>query len=107
MKSWPVFIKSVKEKRFTGCVVSSTADLVGKGCLSENFLVICGNALDMKLEYCLFVCCREILDVRHYQRDWLIASDRLVVESVVNSYVLTSSGYVTDYVVNDDKRTIL
>ena len=55
MKSWPVFIKSVKEKRFTGCVVSSTADLVGKVCLSENFLVICGNALDMKLEYCLFV----------------------------------------------------
>mgnify|MGYP000918570757 CR=1 FL=1 len=56
MKSWPVFIKSVKEKCFTGCVVSSTANLVDKGCLSENFLVICGNALDMKLEYCcLFV----------------------------------------------------
>ncbi len=47
VESWPLFVKPVEEKRFTGCVVESTADLVGKGCQSGNFEVICSDAIEM------------------------------------------------------------
>lgn len=48
VESWPLFVKPVEEKRFTGCIVESTADLVvGKNCQSDNFEVICSDAIDM------------------------------------------------------------
>ena len=47
IESWPLFVKPVEEKRFTGCVVKSTADLTGKGCQDDNFEVICSNAVEM------------------------------------------------------------
>lgn len=47
VESWPLFVKPVEEKRFTGCVVKSTADLVRKGCQSDNFEVICSDAVEM------------------------------------------------------------
>lgn len=40
VSSWPLFVKPVEGKRFTGCVVASTKDLVGKGCRKEDFPVI-------------------------------------------------------------------
>ena len=47
VESWPLFVKPVEEKRFTGCIVESTADLVGKGRQSDNFEVICSDVIDM------------------------------------------------------------
>lgn len=47
VESWPLFVKPVEEKRFTSCVVESTADLVGKDYQSDNFEVICSDAIDM------------------------------------------------------------
>lgn len=47
IESWPLFVKPIEEKRFTGCVVKSTADLTGKGCQGDNFEVICSNAVEM------------------------------------------------------------
>ena len=48
VESWPLFVKPIEEKRFTGCIVESTADLVvGKNCQSDNFEVICSDAIDM------------------------------------------------------------
>ena len=39
--TWPLFAKPVEDKRFTGCVVTGTRDLIGKGCCGEDFPVIC------------------------------------------------------------------
>lgn len=35
--TWPLFVKPVEGKRFTGCVVAGTKDLIGKGCCGEDF----------------------------------------------------------------------
>ncbi len=36
VSSWPLFVKPVEGKRFTGCVVASTKDLIGKGCCGRT-----------------------------------------------------------------------
>lgn len=105
--SWPVFVKPVEEKRFTGCVIRSTADLVGKGCCGENFPVICSDVIDIRSEYRCFVRRGEILDVRHYRGDWSIAPSREVVESVIDSYASAPAGYAADFGVTAKDETVL
>ena len=53
--TWPLFVKPVEGKRFTGCVVACTRDLIGKGCCGEDFPVICSEVVDFVSEYRCFV----------------------------------------------------
>ncbi|MCI6682015.1 MAG: ATP-grasp domain-containing protein [Parafannyhessea umbonata] len=53
--TWPLFVKPVEGKRFTGCVVADTRDLIGKGCCGEDFPVICSEVVDFVSEYRCFV----------------------------------------------------
>ena len=76
--AWPLFVKPVEGKRFTGCVVASTRDLIGKGCCGEDFPVICSEVVDFVSEYRCFVKYGKILDVRHYRGDWSTAPCREV-----------------------------
>ena len=107
MESWPLFVKPVEEKRFTGCVIKSTSDLVGKGCSGENLEVICSDAVAMVSEYRCFVRRGEILDVRRYRGDWSVAPDRAVVESAISAYSSAPAGYAADFAVTDKGETIL
>lgn len=83
VSSWPLFVKPVEGKRFTGCVVASTKDLIGKGCCGEDFPVICSEVVNFISEYRCFVKYGEILDVRHYRRDWSKAPSRAVIEQAI------------------------
>ncbi len=105
--SWPLFVKPVEEKRFTGCVVHSTADLVGKGCSRENFDVICSDVVSMVSECRCFVRRGEILDVRHYRGDWSVAPNRKVVEEAIEAYTSAPAGYAADFAVTAEGETIL
>ena len=105
--SWPLFVKPVEGKRFTGCVVASTKDLVGKGCCGEDFPVICSEAVDFASEYRCFVRYGEILDVRHYRGDWSEAPSRAVVERAIAAYASAPAGYAADFGVTSDGRTLL
>ena len=105
--SWPVFVKPVEEKRFTGCVVRSTADLVGKGCQDDDFEVICSEPIKMLSEYRCFVRRGEILDVRRYRGDWALAPNKSVVEAAVEAYVSAPAGYAIDFAVTDEEETVL
>ena len=107
IESWPLFVKPVEEKRFTGCVIKSTTDLMGKGCQDDNFEVICSDAVEMLSEYRCFVRRGEILDVRHYRGDWSLAPSREVIESAVAAYVSAPAGYAADFAVNGKGETIL
>lgn len=105
--SWPVFVKPIEEKRFTGCVVRSTADLVGKGCRGDNFEVICSEPIEMLSEYRCFVRRGEILDVRRYRGDWALAPDRDIVEAAVEAYGSAPAGYAADFAVTGKGETVL
>ena len=76
-------MKPVEGKRFTGCVVASTKDLIRKGCRGEDFPVIYSEVVDFVSEYRRFVKYGEILDVRHYRGDWSKAPSREVIEQAI------------------------
>ena len=105
--SWPLFVKPVEGKRFTGCVVASTKDLIGKGYCEEDFPVICSEVVDFVSEYRCFVRYGEILDVRHYRGDWAKAPNREVIERAIAAYVSAQAGYAADFGVTSDGRTLL
>ncbi|KUH59390.1 hypothetical protein AUL39_03475 [Tractidigestivibacter scatoligenes] len=105
--TWPLFVKPVEGKRFTGCVVASSKDLVGKGCYGEDFPVICSEVVDFVSEYRCFVKYGEILDVRHYRGDWSKAPSRAAIEQAIAAYDSAPAGYAADFGVTSDGRTLL
>lgn len=105
--TWPLFMKPVEGKRFTGCVVAGTRDLVGKGCCGKDFPVICSEAIDFVSEYRCFVRRGEILDVRRYRGDWSKAPSRKVIEQAIAAYDSAPAGYAADFGVTSDGRTLL
>lgn len=105
--TWPLFVKPVEGKRFAGCAVAGTKDLIGKGCCGEDFPVICSEVIDFVSEYRCFVRHGEILDVRHYRGDWSKAPDRAVVERAIAAYDSAPAGYAADFGVTSDGRTLL
>ena len=107
LEPWPVFVKPVEGKRFTGCVVRGISDLVGKGCCGDNFSVICSDVLDIASEYRCFVRRGEILDVRRYRGRWDVAPDKNVITDAIASYATAPAGYAADFGVTKDGQTVL
>lgn len=105
--TWLLFVKPVEGKRFAGCVVAGTRDLVGKGCCGEDFPVICSEVVDFVSEYRCFVRRGEILDVRRYRGDWSKALHREAIERAIAAYASAPAGYAADLGVTSDGRTLL
>lgn len=107
-KSWPVFVKPLyDEKRFTGIVVRSTKDLVGRGTCEYNPKVICSEPVDFVAEWRCFVRYGSVLDVRPYLGDWHKSFDGSVVDAAVSAYKSAPAGYAMDFGVTRDGRTLL
>ena len=60
------FVKPVKNKAFTGKIISSIGDLVGCGNHSEDYEVIVSEPLDIMAEWRCFIRYDELIDVRPY-----------------------------------------
>ena len=67
---WPVFVKPVEDKKFTGIVVKFPKDLIGCGSCYDNADVICSEVIDIEAEWRVFVRYNKILDVRPYKGNW-------------------------------------
>lgn len=104
---WPVFVKPVKDKAFTGVAVRSTKDLVGCGNCMEDYDVLCSDILDIRAEWRVFVRYGNILDVRPYRVDWRLHYNPDIIESAVNEYVTAPAGYAIDFGVTADGKTVL
>lgn len=61
------FIKPVKEKVFTGRIVSSIKDLIGCGSCYDNYEILVSEPLDIIREWRAFVLYDKIIDVRPYK----------------------------------------
>ncbi len=107
VESWPVFVKPVQDKRFTGVLVKSTADLVGCSTSGEDAEVICSEPIDFLAEWRVFVRYGEILDVRPYKGDWRKVFNPEIIEQAVGDYVDATVGYGIDFGVTSDGRTLL
>ena len=104
---WPVFVKSVQDKKFTGVVVRSPKDLIGCGSCYENAECLCSEVVNFVAEWRVFVRYGKIIDVRPYKGDWRVHFDYRVIEDAVNKYVTAPKGYAIDFGVTDDGRTLL
>lgn len=104
---WPVFVKPVEDKKFTGVVVRSPKDLIGCGAYGENPDAICSEVVNFKAEWRCFVRYGSILDVRPYKGDWRLHYDPSVIENAVKSFSSAPKGYAMDFGLTDDGRTLL
>jgi len=104
---WPVFIKPVEDKKFTGVVVRSSKDLMGCGTYGEDPDIICSEIVKFKAEWRCFVRYNRILDVRPYKGDWRVHYNPQIIEDAVKSFSNAPNGYAMDFGVTDKGDTIL
>lgn len=104
---WPVFVKPVEDKKFTGVVVRSPRDLMGCGTCGEDPDAFCSEVVDFRAEWRCFVRYGRILDVRPYKGDWRLHYNPCVIEQAVKQYASAPNGYAIDFGLTDDGRTLL
>lgn len=106
-ESWPVFVKPMEDKQFTGIVVHSTKDLIGCGIQGVNQDVYCSEIVNFIAEWRCFVRYGRILGVRPYKGDWRKHYDYEVIERAVKEFASAPAGYAVDFGLADDGRTLL
>lgn len=106
-EAWPVFVKPVEDKQFTGVVVRSTKDLIGCGIEGEDQPVLCSEPVEFIAEWRCFVRYGRIIGVRHYKGDWRVHYDPVVIENAVREYKSAPAGYAADFGLTADGRTLL
>lgn len=104
---WPVFVKSVEDKRITGKVIASIRDLVGCGESGGNAEVYCSEIVNFVAEWRVFIRYGKILDVRPYKGDWRVHYDSTVIENCINDFHTMPAGCAVDFGVTDDGLTLL
>lgn len=104
---WPMFVKPLEDKQFTGVVVRTPKDLIGCGILGVNQDVYCSEVVDFAAEWRCFVRYGKILSVRPYKGDWRKQYDYKVIESAVKDFSSAPAGYSADFGITEDGRTLL
>ena len=104
---WPVFVKPIEDKKFTGVVVRSPKDLIGCGDSAENTEVLCSEVINLLAEWRVFVRYGKILGVRFYRGDWHYHFDGSVIDEAVAKFSSAPSGYAIDFGVTDKGETVL
>jgi len=104
---WPVFVKPMQDKKFTGVIVQSPADLIGCGSCYDNAEVLCSEIVNLQAEWRVFVRYNKILDVRPYKGDWKAQYKPEIIENAVKDFVSAPAGYSIDFGVTDKGETIL
>jgi hypothetical protein len=105
-EKWGIFVKSKKEKAFTGRIISSPKDLIGCGSCYENYEVLCSDIVNIKREWRAFIYYDEIIDIRPYKGDWHINYDSKVIDSALEKFRNWKERPVAcslDFAVIDDK----
>lgn len=108
--TWGIFVKSVRQKAFTGRVINSTKDLIGCGSCYENYEVYCSEVIDIRREFRSFIKYDELLDIRPYKGDYHYNYDPLVVDAVLDSFRSWKDRPMAcsiDFGVTSDNKTIV
>lgn len=104
--NYPLFIKPLEPKLFTGFVAKNRNDLYKTRC-SFDEKVYCSEVVNFKSEYRVFVRYGSILDVKHYSGSWKYVYDSDVISNCLNDYKEKPAGFTLDFGVTDDMRTLL
>ena len=111
------FVKPVRNKVFTGKIISSISDLVGCGNYSEDYDVLVSEPLDICAEWRCFILYDEIVDVRPYgllldrsRKSYRYHSDFKVLDSMMEAFISWKErpiGCSMDICVTKDGQTLL
>lgn len=104
---WPIFVKPVEDKQFTGVVVNSPKNLIGAGIYGLNQPVLCSEVMNFVSECRCFVRYGKILDVRHYRGDWRVRPGHVTIEKAVRDFTSAPAGYAIDFGLTDKGETLL
>lgn len=104
---WPVFVKPVEDKRFTGVLVRSPKDLIGCGSEGEDVEIHCSDPVSFLAEWRCFVRYGRILDIRRYKGNWKCIPNYQLMEKAVSDYATAPKGYAIDFGLTEDGRTLL
>ena len=111
------FVKPIRNKVFTGKIISSISDLVGCGNYSEDYEVLVSEHLDIGAEWRCFIIYDEIVDVRPYgllldrnRKSYKYHYDFKVLDSMLEAFVKWDERSVAcsmDICVTKDGQTLL
>ena len=103
---WPVFVKPIEDKKFTGRVIYSPKELICCGRCGENAEVYCSEVVPFTAEWQYFARYGKIQDVRPYRGDWRLHFDPAVIENAIQEYTSAPNGYADDFSLTSDGRTL-
>lgn len=105
---WPVFIKPMENKQFTGAVIRTTKDLVGCGAyVDKDSDVYCSEVVDFVTEWRVFVRYGRIVGVCQYTGDWRQPINGSLIERCIADYADAPAGYSADFGLTNDGRLLL
>jgi len=111
------FVKPIRNKVFTGKVISSINDLIGCGNCHGNYEVLVSEAINIKAEWRCFILYDEIIDVRPYgmlidpkRKSHLYHYDKNVLQDMLNEFMNIEnrpSACSMDICVTEEEKTLL
>lgn len=104
---WPVFVKPIEDKRFTGRLIKSTRDLIGCGEYGYNAEVYCSEPINLLAEWRCYVRYNKIIDIKRYRGTYKNIPNYALIEQAVSEYTTAPSGYSIDFGLTEDNRTLL
>jgi len=109
---FPVFVKPVIDKKFTGVVINSIKDLIGCGSRYENPDVLCSEVIDFIFECRGFIYYDEMIDLRPYKGDWrnMTMIDTTIIDNAIKDFCTWEerpNACSLDWGVTKDGRTLL
>lgn len=72
---WPIFVKPIEDKKFTGVIVKEPKDLIGCGSCYDNAEVLCSEIVDFIYECRGFIYYDKMIDLRPYKGNWKYMKD--------------------------------
>lgn len=104
---FPVFVKPLEGKLFTGSVISSERDLIGKVTAGSSFFVYYSEVIPLEAEFRCYVRYQKILDIKRYKGKLNVFYDYAVISSAISDYKSGPAAYAIDFGVTKDNRTVL
>lgn len=105
--NYPVFIKPVVGKVFTGFVCKEFKDLIGRIEPGENIDIYCSEVLKIRTEWRVFVRKSKILDIKRYNGELGTVYDLQSVKNMIENYKSSPPAYALDVAVTEDNKTVV
>lgn len=94
-KTWPVFVKPVKGKQFTGKLITKLGDLVGLGSQDDRD-IWCSTPVKFLSEWRCFVRYGQLIDCRCYKGDFKQHPNYFTVLSAIADYTSQPAAFTLD-----------